>query len=236
MLQWFKDIPKYSKKTDSVRSNVCSSSTRTYRNTPNKCNSTKSNEYDTTREWLDRTQTKEGQLNESNGHSNKPYISAQQKQLMGHLLKIPVWNANGLCQHAQEIKIFIQTFNLVILLVWETHFTNTSYKTIPNYNIYYSNHPDETAQGATEVTIQQNIKHYLTAEYTHENIHATSIATEDSTGETAVSAISQMKHQLDATLCRFYFCRVTLHVSGASDHHQEHLKLVQRPLVHVLSL
>jgi hypothetical protein len=24
----------------------------------------------------------------------------------------------------------------------------------------------------------------------------------------------QMKHQIDATLCRFYFCRVTLHVSG----------------------
>ena len=48
--------------------------------------------------------------------------------------------------------------------------------------------------------------------------------------------ISQMKHQLDATLCRFYFCRVTLHVSGASAHHLEYLKLVQRPLVYVLSL
>ena len=45
-----------------------------------------------------------------------------------------------------------------------------------------------------------------------------------------------MKHQLDATLCRFYFCRVTLHVSGASAHHQEYLKIVRRPLVHVLSL
>ena len=33
-----------------------------------------------------------------------------------------------------------------------------------------------------------------------------------------------MKHQLDATLCRFYFCRVTLHVSGASAHHHECLK------------
>jgi hypothetical protein len=43
----------------------------------------------------------------------------------------------------------------------------------------------------------------------------------------------QMKHQIDATLCRFYFCRVTLHVSGASARHQEYLKLVQRPLVHV---
>ena len=28
----------------------------------------------------------------------------------------------------------------------------------------------------------------------------------------------------------------SLHVSGASAHHQEYLKLVQRPLVHVLSL
>jgi hypothetical protein len=45
-----------------------------------------------------------------------------------------------------------------------------------------------------------------------------------------------MKHQLDATLCRFYFCRVTLHVSGASTHRQEYLKLVRQPLVHVLSL
>ena len=49
-------------------------------------------------------------------------------------------------------------------------------------------------------------------------------------------SISQMKHQLDATLCRFYFCRVTLHVSGASTHHQEYLKLVQWPLVHVYTL
>ena len=49
-------------------------------------------------------------------------------------------------------------------------------------------------------------------------------------------SISQMKHQLDATLCRFYICRVTLHVSGASAHHQKYLKLVQRPLLHVLSL
>jgi len=28
-------------------------------------------------------------------------------------------------------------------------------------------------------------------------------------------SISQIKHQLNVTLCRFYFWRVTLHVSGA---------------------
>jgi len=47
------------------------------------------------------------------------------------------------------------------------------------------------------------------------------------------NALRQIKHQLDVTLCRFYFCRVTLRVSGATAHHQEYLKLVRRPLVHV---
>jgi len=35
--------------------------------------------------------------------------------------------------------------------------------------------------------------------------------------------------------CAGFISAVTLHVSGASAHHQEYLKLVQRPLVRVLS-
>jgi exonuclease III len=89
----------------------------------------------------------------------------------------------------QEIKLFIQPFNLDILLASENHFTNRSYITIPNYNIHYSNHPDETAHGGTAVIIKQNVKHYVTAEYRHENIQATSIGTEDNTEQTTVSAI-----------------------------------------------
>ena len=64
---------------------------------------------------------------------------------MAHKLKIAIWNANGLCQHAQEINLFLQTFHLDILLVSETHFTERSHMKIPNYNIYYTTHPDETA-------------------------------------------------------------------------------------------
>ena len=36
--------------------------------------------------------------------------------------------------------------------------------------------------------------------------------------------------------CAGFISAVTLHVSGASAHHQEYLKLVRRPLEHVLSL
>ena len=76
---------------------------------------------------------------------------------MTQLLEIADWNANGFCQHAQEIKLFIQTFNLDILLVSESHFTNRSNITIPNYNIYYTSHPDETAHGGTAVIVRQNL-------------------------------------------------------------------------------
>ncbi|MDR0318530.1 MAG: hypothetical protein LBI09_00640 [Nitrososphaerota archaeon] len=88
---------------------------------PNKCNSAKCNEKDTTHERLNRTQTNDKKLNGPNVHSNKRYTSArQQKLLIIHLLKIAAWNANGLSQQAQEITFFLQTFNLDILLVSET--------------------------------------------------------------------------------------------------------------------
>jgi exonuclease III len=60
---------------------------------------------------------------------------------------------------------------------------------IPNYNIYHTTHPDETAHGGTAVIIRQNIKHHVRAKYKQDNIQATSISLEDNIGETTVSAI-----------------------------------------------
>ena len=96
---------------------------------------------------------------------------------------------NGLSQHAQEVKLFLQTFHLDILLVSETHFTERNYMKIPNYIIYHTAHPDETAHGGTAILIRQTIKHYVRAEYKEGNIQATSISIADDTGEITVSAI-----------------------------------------------
>jgi exonuclease III len=116
---------------------------------------------------------------------------------MAQLLKTANWNANGLCQNAQEIKLYVQTFNIDILLASETHFTDRSYITILNYNINQTAHPDETAHGGTAVIIRKNIKHHVRAEYRHENILATNIAIEGNihVGETTLSAIyCPLKH------------------------------------------
>jgi len=42
---------------------------------------------------------------------------------MVQLLNIAAWNANGLCQHAQEVRTFIHHNNLDIMLISETHCT-----------------------------------------------------------------------------------------------------------------
>jgi len=102
---------------------------------------------------------------------------------MAKPLRISVWNANGLCKHAQELPHFLQLFDIDILLISETHFTDRSYIKVPNYIIYNTLHPDETAHGGTAIIIRRNIKHHIREGYKQEHIQATSIALKDEVGE-----------------------------------------------------
>jgi len=53
--------------------------------------------------------------------------------------------------------------------------------------------------------------------------------------DATIRCLSQIKTNL-MQHCAVFISAESLHVSGTSAHHQEYLKLVQRPLVHVLSL
>ncbi|PNF13775.1 hypothetical protein B7P43_G12834 [Cryptotermes secundus] len=55
-----------------------------------------------------------------------------------------------------KLATFIQNFDLDILLISETHFTDRSYIKIPKYNVYSTNHPDNTAHGGTAIIINQS--------------------------------------------------------------------------------
>jgi hypothetical protein len=77
---------------------------------------------------------------------------------MTKVLKLAVWNANGLCHRAQEVRLFIQTLDLHILLVSETHFTERSHISIPNYTIYHAAHPDATAHSGDNSVEPQTLR------------------------------------------------------------------------------
>lgn len=97
---------------------------------------------------------------------------------MPSTLKIAVWNANGLCRHAQEIKTFLNLQNIDIMLISETHFTSKSYLKIPNYTIYNTNHPDGRARGGSAIIIKSSIKHEENIKYNLDYLQATSVEVE----------------------------------------------------------
>jgi exonuclease III len=79
---------------------------------------------------------------------------------MNQFLKIALWNANGLVEHYQETKLFITNQNIDILLVSETHFTDRTFFTIPNYKLFSTEHPNNRPRGGAAVLIRSSIKHY----------------------------------------------------------------------------
>uniref|UniRef100_A0A1B0D7Y4 Endonuclease/exonuclease/phosphatase domain-containing protein n=1 Tax=Phlebotomus papatasi TaxID=29031 RepID=A0A1B0D7Y4_PHLPP len=82
--------------------------------------------------------------------------------MMTQLLRIVTWNANGLCNHALELKNFLVDNDVDIILISETHFTLKSYM-------------HEKAPGGTAVILKKNIKHSLREKFRQEYIQATSV-------------------------------------------------------------
>jgi exonuclease III len=82
------------------------------------------------------------------------------KSTMAKYIKIALWNANGLVQHKDEAKTFLDHNAIDILLVSETHFIDRSYFKLPHYNAYFTNHPDNTAHAGSGILIKNSISHY----------------------------------------------------------------------------
>lgn len=108
---------------------------------------------------------------------------------MGQLIKLALWNANGLAQHSQELKSFILHNQIDVMMISETHFTMKSFLKIPDYNIYTSNYPDGTAHGGTAIIIRSTIKHHELPKYDKQHLQASSVALVDSSGTICISAI-----------------------------------------------
>lgn len=93
---------------------------------------------------------------------------------MKYFCKTAVWNANGLSQHIREVEIHLKEHKMDFF-VSKTHFTSRSFVRLPNYSIYSTNYPDNTAHGRSVLVIQNNIKRYLYSEFKTPHIKATSV-------------------------------------------------------------
>uniref|UniRef100_A0A6M2DDB3 Putative rna-directed dna polymerase from mobile element jockey n=1 Tax=Xenopsylla cheopis TaxID=163159 RepID=A0A6M2DDB3_XENCH len=97
---------------------------------------------------------------------------------MAQIIKIAQWNANGVTQHKNELEVFLKLNQIDILLISESHFTNSSYFRILNYNTYNTNHPDGRGHGGSAILIKNNLKHHVLPPFQKEYLQATIIAIE----------------------------------------------------------
>lgn len=108
---------------------------------------------------------------------------------MDNFLRIAQWNANGLPNHKEEVKLFLNQNYVDILLISETHFTSRSYFNIPKYKLYYTNHPDGTAHGGSAILIKEAIEHYELLKYEENHIQATSVKVKSLPYEITITAV-----------------------------------------------
>lgn len=108
--------------------------------------------------------------------------------------------------------------NIDVLLVTETHFTERSAISIPQYNIYTTNHPDGTAHGGTAVLIKATIKHHQLPSFKTEHIQATTVCIEEKNGSFNVSSIySPPKHKIKEWQYKEYFGTLGRHFIAGGD-------------------
>jgi exonuclease III len=108
---------------------------------------------------------------------------------MANLLRLALWDANGLIQHVEELKSFMSLHNIDVMLITETHFTEKSYLILLNYTVYHINHPDGTARGRTAIIIQNSIQHHQLKGYCFDFLQATTVSVEESVGSLVISAV-----------------------------------------------
>jgi hypothetical protein len=88
-------------------------------------------------------------------------------------LRITLWNANGLQNHKEELKLFLTQNKIDIMLISQTHFTSKSHFLIPGYNISLAKHPDDKAHGGTAIPIKSKIAYAEQLCYAKPELQAT---------------------------------------------------------------
>jgi len=116
-----------------------------------------------------------------------------------NILRIAQWNANGLQNHKEEIKIFLLQNQIDIMLISETHFTAKSYFSIPGYRFCHTNHPDGKAHGGTAILIRCTITYSEKLQYATPELQATAIQVKGQRRPINIAAVySPPKYNLKA--------------------------------------
>ncbi len=98
------------------------------------------------------------------------------------MLRLAVWNANGISQRKNEIQTFLIQRKIDLMLISETHLTTKNCCYIKNYVVYDTKHPNNKGHGGSGILIRRGIKHHMHSTISKTYMQATSIVIEEWSG------------------------------------------------------
>lgn len=82
-------------------------------------------------------------------------------QFNSNVLKLLLWNANGIKQNEAKFLNLLQEKQIALALISETHCNTCTKLFFPGYIIYRTDDPDKTAHAGSAIIISSKIKHHL---------------------------------------------------------------------------
>ena len=120
-----------------------------------------------------------------------------------------LWNANGITKHKNELELILNSKNIDICLVSETHFTKQSHLQIPRYTVYHTIHPMNCARGGSAVIVRSNIKHHQGTDISMNEFQVTSIVVEINGSQINIAALySPPRHVIKSDQYKHLFMQL----------------------------
>jgi len=139
-------------------------------------------------------------------------------------LRIAQWNANGLQQHKEEVKLFLIQNLTDIILVSETHFTTKNYFSIPGCDLCYTCHPDGTAHEGTAIIIKSSLDYCVQPKYAEATIQATTVSVSGLFSEITIAAVyCPLRHNLKEEHFAAFFQTIGPRFLAGGDFNSKHI-------------
>lgn len=103
-------------------------------------------------------------------------------------MKLIYWNAQGIKSKLHELKAFLDSNDIPILLLGETFLKPNQTLKIPNYTTYRNDRPGNRVGGGTAILIKNHLKHDQLPELNLDNIETTSLQLRTNTGPINIHA------------------------------------------------
>lgn len=147
-------------------------------------------------------------------------------------MRIATWNVNGLAARKHELELMIKSNKLDILLLSETHLTDSNSFNLNGFSCYVTNHPDMTGHAGTAVIIKNSIQHHELPEFRRDYLQATSISIDDWQGPLILSSIyCPPKHIIKEDMFGQYFKKLGGRFIMGGDPNAKHTSWGSRVIV-----